>query len=207
MQGKEIKLGAIVSFVEHRTTKTGRPFGKFSLEDYSGNCTVTLFGEDYLKFRNFMNTGWFLFVEGAVIRNTWGQQNLEFKIRNIEILNELATKRVYGLALRVPVPAITREFVENLDKLCKKNAGTGALRLYLKDDAESIQTELLARSAQIKATNPFIKDLKKIAEVGVITDKMDVRWLSDQIAKTKQPSAEVGTISSTFVLDTVELES
>jgi DNA polymerase-3 subunit alpha len=207
LQGKEIKLGAIVSFVEHRTTKTGRPFGKFSLEDYSGNCTVTLFGEDYLKFRNFMNVGWFLFLEGAVIRNTWGQMNLEFKIRNIEILNELASKRVQGLALRVPLPSVTTEFVDNLDKLCKLNAGTGTFRMYLRDDAESIQTELLARATQIKATNPFIKELKRIGEVGVITDKRDVRWLTDLPNKSKTAAAEVGTISSTFVLESVEIES
>jgi DNA polymerase-3 subunit alpha len=207
MQGKEIKVGAIVSSVEHRTTKTGRPFGKFSLEDYSGNCTVTLFGEDYIKFRNFMNIGLFLFVEGAVISNTWGQQNLEFKIRAIDDLHNLADKRVSGLALRVQLPAITTEFIDTLDKLCKKNSGKASLRLYVKDEAENVQTELLARSTQIKPGNVFIKELKRIGEVGVITDKMDVRWLTDLPNKSKQASAEVGTISSTFVLETVETES
>ena len=34
--GREIKLGGIVSGVEHRTTKTGKPFGKFTLEDIVG---------------------------------------------------------------------------------------------------------------------------------------------------------------------------
>lgn len=206
LEGKEIKLGAVVSAVEHRTTKTGRPFGKFSLEDYGGNCSVVLFGDDYLKFRNFMNQGWFLFVEGVVMRNTWGQKNMEFKIRHIDLLNDLATKRVRGLAIRVPVPAITYEFVDTLDKLCKSNAGTGALHLYLKSDSESIQAEVLARSTQIKATNSFIKDLKKIAEVGVITDKRDVRWLVEE-TKTKLAPVELGTNSSTFVLEAVDLES
>src|SRR5690606_670768 len=37
--GRELKLGGIVSAVEHRTTKTGKPFGKFTLEDYNGNYT------------------------------------------------------------------------------------------------------------------------------------------------------------------------
>jgi DNA polymerase-3 subunit alpha len=206
MQGREVKLGAVVSSVEHRTTKTGRPFGKFSLEDYGGNCSVVLFGDDYLKFRNFMNQGWFLYVDGVVMRNTWGQQNLEFKIRHIELLNDIATKRVHGLALRVPVPSITHEFVDTLDKLCKSNAGTGALHLYLKSESESIQAEVRARSAQIKATNDFIKDLKKIGEVGVITDKKDVRWLAEE-NKTKLAAVELGTNSSTFVLEAVDLES
>ena len=98
--GREIKLGGIVSGVEHRTTKTGKPFGKFTLEDYTGNYTFTLFGEDYLKFKNFMNIGWFLFVEGGVIKNNWGQQNVEIKIRNIDLLNELGVKRSKGVQLK-----------------------------------------------------------------------------------------------------------
>ena len=43
-----------------------------------------------------MNIGWFLFIEGAVIKNTWGQQNVEVKIRNIDLLNELGVKAKQG---------------------------------------------------------------------------------------------------------------
>src|SRR5690606_1690018 len=63
MIGRETKICGIVTAVEHRTTKTGRPFGKFTLEDYSGNFTFTLFGEDYMKYKNYMSQGWFLFIE------------------------------------------------------------------------------------------------------------------------------------------------
>src|SRR5204862_3258688 len=43
MQGREIKIGVIVSGVENRTTKTGRLFGKFTEEDYTVSFTFTLF--------------------------------------------------------------------------------------------------------------------------------------------------------------------
>ena len=122
--GREIKLGGIVSGVEHRTTKTGKPFGKFTLEDYTGNYTFTLFGEDYLKFKNFMNIGWFLFVEGAVIKNTWGQQNVEVKIRNIDLLNELGVKRSKGVQLRINSIDLNRRhdyrYRRCLSNVCRK---------------------------------------------------------------------------------------
>jgi DNA polymerase-3 subunit alpha len=203
-EGKEFKVGGIVAAVEHRLTKTGRPFGKMQVEDYSGKYEFMLWSEDYLKYKSFLMPGLFLFIEGNVVRKTWGEMNLEFKIRNIEILNELASKRVAGLALRLPVLAINHDFVEELDRLCKKNAGNAALRLYLRDDLEAMQTELLARNSRIKPTNVFIKELKKLAEVGVITDKNEVRWLSEVANKPVAVSAEVGTISPTFVLEPVD---
>ncbi len=202
-EGKEFKVGGIVSAVEHKLTKTGRPFGKMVVEDYSGKFEFLLWSDDYLKFKSFLTPGLFLFIEGNVVKKSWGEQNLEFKVRNIDILNELASKRVMGLALRIGTNSITPEFVDSLDKLCRKNTGKGVLRMYVKDDVESIQTELMARGIQIKPTNNFIKDLKRMAEVGVITDKNDVRWLTDQ-ANKPEGAAVLGTNSPTFVLDTVE---
>jgi DNA polymerase-3 subunit alpha len=139
-----------------------------------------------------------------VVRKNWGEMNLEFKIRNLELLNELGNKRMAGLALRVAVPDITREFVDTLDQLCRKNAGQAALRLYLRDEAEAMQTELLARNSRIKPNNALIRELKKLAEVGVITDRNEVRWLTDVVQTPAAAPAEVGTISPTFVLEPVD---
>ncbi|MBK5279626.1 MAG: DNA polymerase III subunit alpha, partial [Bacteroidia bacterium] len=204
-EGKECKVGGIVASVEHRMTKTGRPFGKLIIEDYNGKGEFMLWSDDYLKYKSFLMPGLFLFIEGMISRKSWGEQNLEFKIRNIDLLNELATKRVQGLALRIPVQSVTEDFINTLEKICKKNSGNAALRMYLKDDYESIQTELLARSSRIKPSNAFIKELKKLAEVGVVTDKLEVRWLIEQsVIYPSLLNSDVGTISSTFVLDTIE---
>jgi DNA polymerase III subunit alpha len=202
-EGKECKVGGIVASVEHRMTKTGRPFGKLFLEDYSGKGELVLWSDDYLKFKSFLMPGLFLFIEGNIVRKAWGDQSLEFKIRNIDLLNELAPKRVQGLALRFAVQAVTSDFIDSLEKLCKKNTGNAALRMYLKDEAESMQTELLSRTSRIKPTNQFISELKKLADVGVVTDKLEVRWLTEQASKLSQKT-EVGTISPTFVLDILE---
>lgn len=201
----ECKVGGIVSGVEHRMTKTGRPFGKLVLEDYSGKFEFTLWSDDYMKFKAYLMPGLFLFVEGNVVRKSWGDQQLEFKIRTIELLNELAGKRVQGLALRCSVDAISEDFVETLEKICKKNSGNSTLRLIVRDDAEGIQTELLARAQRVKVSNDFINELKRHTEVGIITDKSETRWLSDVVQKTVgTENTEVGTFSSTFMLEPVD---
>jgi len=167
MVGREAKLGGIVSGVEHRTTKTGKPFGKFTLEDYTGNYTFTLFGEDYLKSKNFMNLGWFLFVEGAAARNTWGQQNLEFKIRNIDLLNELGIKRSKGVQLKVNTADITREMIGIIEDVCQEYTGNTPLYLKIHDSKENINLELLSRKFRISPVNDMVKELKKAGEIDV----------------------------------------
>jgi DNA polymerase-3 subunit alpha len=200
-EGKEFKVGGIVSTVEHKMTKTGRPFGKLGLEDYSGKYEFILWSDDYMRFKSFLMPGLFLFIEGVVIRKSWGEQNLEFKIRNMEILNDIAAKKVQGLAVRVAAADVNADLIDTIDKLCKKNSGGSALQIYLKDDVE---VPMLSRSNRIKPSNNFIRELKRFADVGFITEKNYVRWLTDVPAKPDQNANGIGTISPTLVLDTVD---
>jgi len=167
LQGREIKLGGIVTNVEHRTTKTGKPFGKFYLEDYTGNTSFMLFGEDYLKFRNFMNIGWFLFIEGAVVRSSWGQQNLEFKIRNIDLLNEIGIKRSKGVSVRVNTSELTVDLIGKIEDVCTEFTGNTPLFLKLKDEDENISLELMSRRFRVNPINDMVKKMKKVAEVEI----------------------------------------
>jgi DNA polymerase III subunit alpha len=205
LEGKECKVGGIVSAVEHRMTKTGRPFGKLSMEDYSGKFEFMLWSDDYLKFKSFLMPGLFLFIEGNVVRKSWGEQNLEFKIRTIDLLNELAGKRVQGIALRFPFDQVDADFIKSTEKLLKKNSGNSNLTMYLNDSTEGLQVELISRTCRVKVTNDLIRELKKYGEVGIIADKGEVRWLSELAPKpTLVETAEIGTISSTFVLEPVD---
>jgi len=165
--GRELKLGGIVSGVEHRTTKTGKPFGKFTVEDYNGNYTFTLFGEDYLKFKNFMNIGWFLFIEGAVIKNTWGQMNIEYKIRNIDLLNEIGVKKSKGVQLRVNSLDITQELIGRIENVCQEFTGSTPLYLKVRDEQENISLELLSRKFRVNPINDMVSKMKKTGEVEV----------------------------------------
>ncbi len=166
--GRELKLGGIVTMVEHRTTKTGKPFGKFSIEDYGGNTTFTLFGEDYLKFRNFMNLGWFVFIEGMVVRNTWGQQNIEFKIRNIDLLNEIGVKRSKGVQLNLTASEITQDLIGRIEGVCQEFSGSTPLYLKLKDEGENLSLELLSRKFRINPVNDMVKKMKKVGDVEIV---------------------------------------
>jgi DNA polymerase-3 subunit alpha len=168
LAGREIKLGGIVTGVENRTTKTGKPFGKFYLEDYTGNTSFMLFGEDYLKFKTFMNIGWFLFIEGQVVKNTWGQQNLEFKIRNMDLLNEIGIKRSKGISLRINSTEITKDLIGKIEDVCSEFSGNTPLYLKVKDDQENISLELMSRKFRVNPINDMVKKMKKVGEVEIV---------------------------------------
>jgi len=167
LEGKEIKVGGIVSTVEHKMTKTGRPFGKLAMEDYSGKYEFVLWSDDYLKFKSFLMPGLFLLVEGNVLRKNWGEKNLEFKIRNIELLNEIGVKRAKGLQVKVNAASLNPDLVKKIEALCEEYSGGTPFYLKLRDEQENISLELLSRKFRIKPVNDMVKKMKKIPEVEV----------------------------------------
>ena len=166
-EGKDVKVGGIVSSVEHKFTKTGKPFGKMILEDYSGKNEFVMWSEDYLKFKSFLMPGIFLFVEGNVLRKTWGDMGMEFKIRSMELLNDVGAKRTKGLQIKVSAASINKELIDTIEKVCNEFGGSTPLYLSLKDSEENITLELLSRKLRVNAGNELVKRMKKIPEVDV----------------------------------------
>jgi len=166
-EGKDYKVGGIVATVEHRLTKTGRPFGKMIMEDYSGKFEFMLWSDDYLKFKSFLMPGLFLFVEGSVLRKTWGEQNLEFKIRNMELLNELGVKRTKGLQLKMNAVTINPGLITQIERLCQEYSGGTPLYLKLRDEGENISLELLSRKFRVKPVNEMVSKIRRLPEVEV----------------------------------------
>ncbi len=166
-EGKEFKMGGIVASVEHKMTKTGRPFGKMVLEDYSGKFEFVLWSDDYLKFKSFLMPGLFLFVEGNVLRKSWGEQNLEFKIRQIDLLNEIGVKRAKGLEVRVSTDALNPALVQQLEGIFSEYSGATPLYLKLRDDKENISIDLLSRKFRVKPVNDMVSRMKRLPMVEV----------------------------------------
>jgi DNA polymerase-3 subunit alpha len=165
LQNKEVRLAGIVSDFAHRTTKGGKPFGTITLEDYNGNFTFFLFGDDYLKFKEFMMKGWFLFVQGVVAAQKWGNNRLEFKIRKLEILNDLRDKRTKGIELVLNSQDLSPNMIDQIMVLCQDHKGNCQVEVRVRDESEDIQVGLISRKFKVDPTNELISSLKKIPEI------------------------------------------
>ncbi|MEI9920618.1 MAG: DNA polymerase III subunit alpha [Bacteroidota bacterium] len=206
LEGKECKLVGIVSSVEERTTKTGNPFGRMTVEDYSGAYTFTMFGKEYVQRRNFFLPGAQLYIEGSVQRNSWGDKNLEFRIRNMDLLNEVAEKKVSGISVYLDASPdqLTPQRLEHIEKLLKKHQGKGFLKMSFTDHKEPAE-DIPARNIAVRPSKQLVEEFRKISlRVGLITEKNDVRWLGN---KQSGSPVKIGTNSPTLVLEELEIET
>lgn len=165
--GRELKVGGIVTHFEHRTTKTGKPFGTLTLEDYSGNYRFVFFGEDYFKFKGYLMPGLFLFVEAVVFRQSWGAQQLEAKVKSIDLLNELGTKRSKGVQLSIHFDDLDEELMASIESICEEYKGNTPLYVKILDADDNISLELFSRKYRINPVNELARKINKIKQLRV----------------------------------------
>jgi DNA polymerase-3 subunit alpha len=170
VKGKEITIGAMVTQVNHRISKNGKPFGSFTIEDYDEAYEMVLFGEDYLKFKIWLNVGEFLCIKGK-LQDRYNQPgNLEFKIINIQLLSDVREKLLKNLTLKVAVDKIDGKWIENLNTVINQEAnsinGKCTLKLKIFDPKdEKICVDLPSKKYRLNPHNELIDSLQKLAEL------------------------------------------
>jgi DNA polymerase-3 subunit alpha len=162
----ELRLAGSVSSFAHRTTKNGKPFGTLTLEDYHGSFTFFIFGDDYVKFKQYFMTGWFLFLTGKVEQKKWGNENeVEFKIISISLLSEVRGKMIKGLKVNINLDDLTYDLMEKLEAITSKYKGDAKLYIEVNDQKENITLELFSKKYTIDPSADMIKELNQLPEV------------------------------------------
>lgn len=162
----ELRLAGSVSSFAHRTTKNGKPFGTLTLEDYHGSFTFFIFGDEYVKFKQYFMTGWFLFLTGKVEQKKWGNENeVEFKIISISLLSEVRGKMIKGLKVNINLDDLTYDLMEKLEAITSKYKGDAKLYIEVNDQKENITLELFSKKYTIDPSADMIKELNQLPEV------------------------------------------
>ncbi|MFT6166410.1 MAG: DNA polymerase-3 subunit alpha [Vicingaceae bacterium] len=156
----EMRMAGIVTGVQHRMTKTGKPFGILDFEGYEDSHSFFIFGDDYVKFKGYLNTGWFLFMKGKSQKRAWGDE-LEFKISSIELLSELRDKLAKSVTLKMEYDSVNEELVDWLKELGKEKLGKCILSVALVDRKNKNTVKLKSREIKVNLTNSFIEEVQK----------------------------------------------
>ena len=155
LKGKEIAVAGMVVSVQNLMTKTGKPWGKFKLEDYNGTHEFALFGKDYENFRKYLFSDYFLFIRGRVQPRPYNDQELEFRITSMMQLSELqeAVKEVH---VQLAVEEITRDLIARMGRSVKEAKGNTLLRLNVYDRQAQVSLNLFSKSYKVSLTQGLV---------------------------------------------------
>jgi DNA polymerase-3 subunit alpha len=159
-KNKELVIGGIVTSVHNGITKTGNPWGKITIEDYNESTDLAFFGEDYVKFKQYMVTGLFLFIKGKVSERFRNSGNFEFKVTNLQLLSELRDKLAKSITVTISIKELTEEFISIVNEIISQNANVQprncSLQFKVYDSEENIAVLLPAKKIKVNPNNELL---------------------------------------------------
>ena len=169
-KNREITIGAMVTAVNHRMSKNGKPFASFTIEDYDDSYELYLFGEDYLKFKMWLNIGEFIFIKGKLQDRYKQPGNVEFKISSIQLLADMREKMMKNLTLKLPVDKLSTTWINNLISAVNLSnhdkPGTCILKFKIYDPANpQLNIDLPSKKYRVNPENELLDQLGKMAEL------------------------------------------
>ncbi|RYF96069.1 MAG: DNA polymerase III subunit alpha, partial [Chitinophagaceae bacterium] len=108
--GKTYKLAGLVVEAQHRVSRTGKQFGSFYIEDYSGKSEFMLWGDDYARYSQFLEKGKNLFITGA-FRTRFNKTEYEFKIEKITMLENIKQQLTKQLVLEMEAKQVNEQLL------------------------------------------------------------------------------------------------
>ena len=155
LKGQEIAVAGMVVGVQNLMTKTGKPWGKFKLEDYNGGHEFALFGKDYENFRKYLFPDYFLFVRGRVQAKPYNDKELEFKIISMVQLQEMRDT-IKEMIVQLPIEEVIEAFIHDLTERVRESKGDTLLRLNVYDRGAQVSLRLFSKSHKVSLSQSLV---------------------------------------------------
>lgn len=182
-EGTGLKIGGMIVAESTHISKTGNPYGRFTLEDFSGSYDFTVFGKTYTNINNFIKKDWFVVIEGSV-KKKWekkergqkqpkdtGNQPLEFYVENIRLLSDITQTATKNLTLNMEIGLLDDENVQDLCSVIKDNPGNVNLYLNVKDYGNK-ELNLFSRRMKIELNKEVKNFMREKEREGFWTYKL-----------------------------------
>lgn len=158
LKNREVFIGGIVSGAQERTSKNGKPWGSFTLNDFSGSYEIRVFGPAYMDFKNYFNNGYFLFVRGKAQTREWPKDSteVEFKITKVELLADIKEKMIKAIVLNLDVNNLQSDVVSSLQQFAHKNKGP-QLCINVYDAEQNMRVNLFSKQYRITPDKEWLR--------------------------------------------------
>lgn len=157
---REFKIVGFITEVTERMTKTGKPFGKISIIDYTGSFTFTLFGKDYLENKNFFVKGYSILVVAVYKEGYKDKTQRYLNVTKVMMLSDVKDNHFKKITISVPVENVTDEFIGNITNLVKKNKGEINVNFKLYSEENKTAINLFSRTERVSLSDDIIDFLE-----------------------------------------------
>jgi DNA polymerase-3 subunit alpha len=159
LKDTEVALAGVVTSVTPLSTKDGRPYARFVLEDYNSQHEFTLFSKDYERFSSLIQINNFLFIRGRVQVRPYRQpEELEYKIVSIQHLADIADN-ITNIRIELDINEVCSSFTNLILETASEHKGKATLQFVIVDHNDDVRIKLSSKKYRVAPSTEFINFL------------------------------------------------
>ncbi|MFM2208176.1 MAG: hypothetical protein RL213_2151 [Bacteroidota bacterium] len=162
LKNKDISMAGILTEVQHRLSKTGKPFGTFTIEDYTGSYRTSIFGEDYMKVKDFLAQEAFVYMRARVQGRFHDPDQLELRPTLVTYLSDLTDKMARSFTVKMSVSEVNTALIDRMLETFANSPGNCPVKVHLVDPLDNISVELPSKKMRVKIHRRLVEDLESI---------------------------------------------
>jgi DNA polymerase-3 subunit alpha len=156
---REVVVAGMVIDSKNGIGKNGKPYGSFTLQDYTDSFRFIMFDKDYLDNSKFFITGYYLLIKGRVQKRKFRDDELEFSIKKINLLSSVKDELIKSVTLKIDPENISTEMINELKEFIRENKGETELKFLFLDSDDKISLPMFSRTLRVRLNNEFISYL------------------------------------------------
>ena len=164
--GKTYRLLCLVSTANHRISRQGNKFGSFILEDYSGKTEIVMFGDDYVRYNAYLQSGQAVMLVGC-FKQRFNKAEYEFKVSSIALAENVKRQLTKQIQLEIDVRNVQKEMIDFLEENIKKYPGKSSLRVIVSEPKTSLKANLVTLNSGLEMNTDLIYFLQNKPEIEV----------------------------------------
>ncbi len=163
---RELSFGGVVTSVDHRTSKNGKGWAMFTIEDYDMSFDFRIFGEDYLKFRPYLVKNTFVYVktyikEGWTNKETGKKGEPRINFNSFMLLQDVVGQFSRKLTLQLNVKDLNEPFINDIHNLIVNNSGSNTLNILLYETKNKVKINMPSRRLKVEINDKLLNWLEK----------------------------------------------
>ncbi len=163
---RELSFAGVISDVQHRTSKNGKGWASFIMEDYTDSFEFRIFGEEYLKFRHFLMINSFVYVklfvrDGWVNRDTGKKGDPRMQFNSFMLLQEVMETYAKKLTIKLNIDKLQEENIYRLKDTLVSYSGNNPLNFIIYEMQEQIKVNLSSRKQKVQITSELLAVLEE----------------------------------------------
>ena len=134
LSGREaVVIGGIVTGIKSKFTKTGKPCGFVTIEDFEGSGELAMFGEEWGKWSGMFKEGCAVYITAKCQQRFRDSKFFDLRIQNIEYLQTIKDKAIDRITISLSADELDNQVVEELNEIICDNPGQTKLFFRLHD--------------------------------------------------------------------------